>query len=95
VVADILSKWEKYEAHGIMPDGGSWALVFKLFSFYDALDQHLSLTEQEFLFEQAVESVMSRRYPADDDLLIKLAALRTSCVLMLSLFFFSLCFTCI
>jgi hypothetical protein len=62
VVADILSKWEKYEAHGINPDGGTWALIFKLFSFYDALDPTLSKTEQEFLFEQAFESVMLRRY---------------------------------
>lgn len=81
VVADILSKWEKYEAHGIMPDGGTWALVFKLFSFYDALDTNLTKTEQEFLFEQAFESVMQRRYPADADMLIKLAALRTQFII--------------
>ena len=73
----MLSKWEKYEAHGINPDGGSWALTFKLFSFYDARAVNLSKTEQEFLFEQAFESVMDRHYPADDDTLIKLAAYRT------------------
>jgi myosin X len=32
------------------------------------------------LFEQAFEAVMNRRYPANDDTLIKLAALRTQFV---------------
>ena len=77
VIADVLSKWEKYEAHGINPDGGSWELVFKLFSFYDARAPGLTKTEKEFLFEQAFESVMDRHYPADDDTLIKLASYRT------------------
>ena len=77
IVADILSKWEKYEAHGINPDGGQWMLVFKLFSFYDARAASLTKTEQEFLFEQAFESVMDRRYPAEEDTKIKLAAYRT------------------
>lgn len=77
VIADVLSKWEKYEAHGINPDGGSWQLVFKLFSFYDPLNPKLSTIEQEFLFDQAFESVMARRYPADDKMQLELAALKT------------------
>ena len=77
-MADIISKWEKYEQYGINPEGDAkWTLAFKLFSFYDARAPNLSKTEQEFLFEQAFESVMDRRYPADDDTLIKLAAYRT------------------
>eukprot|EP00039_Didymoeca_costata_P001385 m.52055 g.52055 ORF g.52055 m.52055 type:complete len:1903 (+) comp10770_c0_seq2:130-5838(+) len=79
-IADTLSKWEKYQAHGINPDGGQWKLVFKLFSFYDPLNPNLSKVEQEFLFEQAFESVMNRRYPADEKMLIELAALRTQFV---------------
>jgi len=75
-VADVLSKWEKYESHGINPDGGNWTLVFKLFSFYDPLNPKLSEVEQHFLFEQAFESVMNRQYPASDEDLVKLAALR-------------------
>jgi hypothetical protein len=76
MVADVISKWEKYEAHGINPDGDAWKLVFKLFAFFDPLARDLSKTEQEFLFEQAFESVMARRFPADDETLVKLAALR-------------------
>ena len=76
-VADVLSKWEKYEAHGINPDGDRWKLVFKLFAFFDPLSKNLSPTEQEFMFEQAFENVMCRRFPANDDTQIKLAALRT------------------
>ena len=45
-VADVLSKWEKYEAHGINPEGGSWRLTFKLFAFYDPIAPDLSLTEK-------------------------------------------------
>lgn len=74
VISDILSKWEKYVDHGI--GGGQWELVFKLFSFYDPTAANLSQTEQEFLFEQANDSVVQKRYPADDDMLIQLAALR-------------------
>jgi len=79
-ISDILSKWEKYESHGINPDGGGWALVFKLFSFYEPSNPKLSKTEQEFLFEQAFESVMDRHHPADPDTQLKLAALRTQYV---------------
>ena len=77
IVADVLSKWEKYEAHGINPEGGTWMIVFKLFAFFDPRAVNLSKTEQEFLFEQAVECVMDRTYPTDEDSLIKLAAYRT------------------
>jgi myosin X len=76
-VADIVSKWEKYEAHGINTDGENWRLFFKLFSFFDPRSDKISLVEQEFLFEQAFDSVMNRRYPADNSMLIKLAACRT------------------
>ena len=37
--------------------------MFKLFTFYDPLNPKLNAVEQEFLFEQAFESVMARRYP--------------------------------
>jgi myosin X len=79
MIADTLSKWEKYIKHGIgtSSDGDQWKFVFKLFSFYDPLNAKLSTVEQEFLFEQAFESVMNRRYPADDPMLVELAALRT------------------
>ncbi len=77
IVADVLSKWEKYEAHGINPEGGQWNIQFKLFAFYDPRAVNLSRTEQEFIFEQAFASVMDRSYPADEDMLIKLAAFRT------------------
>jgi myosin X len=76
IVADVYSKWEKYEAHQI-GDTGAWKLVFKLFSFYNPLSPTLSGVEQEFLFEQAFDSVMSHKYPANEKELLELAALRT------------------
>ncbi|EDQ90136.1 uncharacterized protein MONBRDRAFT_36712 [Monosiga brevicollis MX1] len=79
-VSDVLSKWEKYEAHGLNPAEGGWKLEFKLFAFYDPMAPDLSKTEKEFLFEQAYEAVMNRRYPANEDTLIQLAALRTQFV---------------
>lgn len=42
----MLSKWEKYEAHGINPEGGSWRLTFKLFAFYDPIAPDLTSTEK-------------------------------------------------
>lgn len=75
-VADILSKWEKYEQHGINPDGGSWKLVFKLFSFYEPMANDLSNTEKDFMYEQAFASVMQGKFPASDELHLQLAALR-------------------
>jgi len=80
IIADTLSKWEKYQAHGINPDGGTWTFVFKLFSFYDPLNANLSSVEQEFLFEQAFESVLHRKYPATAKELVELAAYRTQFV---------------
>ena len=80
----MLSKWEKYAAHGINPfaeeAGERWKFVFKLFSFYDPLNSKLSKVEKEFLFEQAHESVMKGQFPTDDAGLTKLAALRTQYV---------------
>lgn len=83
LVADVLSKWEKYEAHGINAaegEGDRWKFVFKLFSFYDPLNPNLSKVEKEFLFEQAHESVMKKQFPTDEAGLVKLAALRTQYV---------------
>merc|ERR1712086_1103338 len=65
---------------GINPDGGTWTFVFKLFSFYDPLNANLSSVEQEFLFEQAFESVLHRKYPATAKELVELAAYRTQFV---------------
>ena len=76
IVADVYSKWEKYEAHQI-GDTGAWKLVFKLFSFYNPLSTKLSVVEQEFLYEQAFDSVMNHKYPASEKDLLELAALRT------------------
>ena len=69
IVADVYSKWEKYEA--------AYFLVFKLFTFYDPLSTKLSVVEQEFLYEQAFDSVMNHKYPASEKDLLELAALRT------------------
>eukprot|EP00056_Hartaetosiga_gracilis_P013065 m.213142 g.213142 ORF g.213142 m.213142 type:complete len:1878 (+) comp13789_c0_seq6:2376-8009(+) len=79
-VADVLSKWEKYEEYGLNPDGGNWRLTFKLFAFFDPFAPDLSDVEKDFLFEQAFENVLNGRHPADPQVHIKLAALRTQFV---------------
>lgn len=76
-VSDVMAKWEKYEQHGINPEGDRWRLVFKLFAYFAPRAKDLSPMEQDFLFEQAFDNVINRRFPADEVTQIKLAALRT------------------
>ncbi|XP_065839578.1 unconventional myosin-X-like [Oscarella lobularis] len=75
VIADILAKFERYEAHGINEGGKRWRLFFKLFCFLDVNVSHDSL-EAGFMFEQAYNDVIQGRFPAQTQALVRLAALR-------------------
>eukprot|EP00118_Oscarella_pearsei_P013163 m.102222 g.102222 ORF g.102222 m.102222 type:complete len:1858 (+) comp37156_c0_seq6:100-5673(+) len=75
VVADILAKFERYEAHGINEGGKRWRLFFKLFCFLDVNVSTDSL-EFGFMFEQAYNDVIQSRFPAPTQTYVRLAALR-------------------
>ncbi|XP_072041774.1 unconventional myosin-X-like [Amphiura filiformis] len=76
VIADILSKFERYKARGLSDRGKPWQLFFKLFCFLDTKRVPRESVEYSFLFEQACEDVIMGLYPASPEKLIHLAALR-------------------
>ncbi|XP_069765375.1 unconventional myosin-X [Narcine bancroftii] len=72
VVADILAKFEK--AAAIL--GVSWKFYFKLYCFLDTENVPKDSVEFAFMFEQAHEAVIQGHYPAPEETLQYLAALR-------------------
>ncbi|XP_071955935.1 unconventional myosin-X-like isoform X3 [Antedon mediterranea] len=89
VVADILAKFEslnaqnddgnkdsRFRARGLSDRGKPWQLFFKLFCFLDTQSVKPDSIEYSFLFEQAHEEVIRGKFPATDEQLIHLSALR-------------------
>uniref|UniRef100_A0A8C8SUW9 Myosin X n=1 Tax=Pelusios castaneus TaxID=367368 RepID=A0A8C8SUW9_9SAUR len=75
IVADILAKFEKLAATseaGDMP----WKFYFKLYCFLDTENVPKDSVEFAFMFEQAHEAVIRGHYPAPEETLQVLAALR-------------------
>ncbi|XP_051871794.1 unconventional myosin-X [Pristis pectinata] len=72
VVADILAKFEKAAA----TSGDSWKFYFKLYCFLDTENVPKDSVEFAFMFEQAHEAVIHGHYPAPEETLQYLAALR-------------------
>ncbi|CAM5117026.1 unnamed protein product [Natator depressus] len=75
IVADILAKFEKLAATseaGDMP----WKFYFKLYCFLDTENVPKDSVEFAFMFEQAHEAVIKGHYPAPEETLQVLAALR-------------------
>ncbi|XP_050793578.1 unconventional myosin-X [Gopherus flavomarginatus] len=75
IVADILAKFEKLAATseaGDMP----WKFYFKLYCFLDTQNVPKDSVEFAFMFEQAHEAVIKGHYPAPEETLQVLAALR-------------------
>uniref|UniRef100_A0A8C4ZP39 Myosin X n=1 Tax=Gadus morhua TaxID=8049 RepID=A0A8C4ZP39_GADMO len=68
VVADVLAKFEKYAT--------GWRFYFKLYCFLDTDGVPRDSVEFAFMFEQAHEAVIRGRYPAPEETLQFLAALR-------------------
>uniref|UniRef100_A0A4W6EEA1 Myosin X, like 1 n=1 Tax=Lates calcarifer TaxID=8187 RepID=A0A4W6EEA1_LATCA len=73
IVADVLAKFERYLIHHIE---GEWKLYFKLYCFLDVESMPKEGVEFAFMFEQAHESLISGHFPASEETLQHLAALR-------------------
>uniref|UniRef100_A0A674C4K4 Myosin X n=1 Tax=Salmo trutta TaxID=8032 RepID=A0A674C4K4_SALTR len=71
VVADVLAKFEKY----VCTKTG-WKFYFKLYCFLDTDNVPKDCVEFAFMFEQAHEAVIRGHYPAPEETLQFLAALR-------------------
>ncbi|XP_068196146.1 unconventional myosin-X [Antennarius striatus] len=75
VVADVLAKFEKLSSSSDERDTG-WRFYFKLYCFLDTDDVPRDSVEFAFMFEQAHEAVIRGQYPAPEETLQFLAALR-------------------
>ncbi|XP_037131464.1 unconventional myosin-X [Syngnathus acus] len=75
VVADVLAKFERLS---FSPDegGAGWKLYFKLYCFLDVDNVPKDSVEFAFMFEQAHEAVIRGQYPAPEETLQFLSALR-------------------
>ncbi|XP_039920616.1 unconventional myosin-X [Hirundo rustica] len=75
IVADVLAKFEKLAATA---EGGEmhWKFYFKLYCFLDTENVPKDSVEFAFMFEQAHEAVIKGHYPAPEETLQVLAALR-------------------
>ncbi|XP_076600770.1 unconventional myosin-X isoform X1 [Chaetodon auriga] len=75
VVADVLAKFEKLSASADEQNTG-WKFYFKLYCFLDTDNVPRDSVEFAFMFEQAHEAVIRGQYPAPEETLQFLAALR-------------------
>ncbi|XP_068605079.1 unconventional myosin-X [Brachionichthys hirsutus] len=75
VVADVLAKFERLSSSPNERDTG-WRFYFKLYCFLDTDAVPRDGVEFAFMFEQAHEAVIRGRYPAPEETLQFLAALR-------------------
>uniref|UniRef100_A0A8C3RS06 Myosin X n=1 Tax=Chelydra serpentina TaxID=8475 RepID=A0A8C3RS06_CHESE len=75
IVADILAKFEKLAATSEAGDV-PWKFYFKLYCFLDTENVPKDSVEFAFMFEQAHEAVIKAHYPAPEETLQVLAALR-------------------
>ncbi|KAG7330718.1 hypothetical protein KOW79_004687 [Hemibagrus wyckioides] len=73
IVADVLAKFERLASSE--PES-HWKLYFKLYCFLDVESTPKDGVEFVFMFEQAHESLISGHFPAHEDTLQHLAALR-------------------
>ncbi|XP_071978386.1 unconventional myosin-X-like [Engystomops pustulosus] len=77
IVADVLAKFERLASTGDEEEeSGQWTLYFKLYCFLDVQSVPKEGVEFAFMFEQAHESLTSGHFPAPEDTLQHLAALR-------------------
>ncbi|KAJ8349865.1 hypothetical protein SKAU_G00249950 [Synaphobranchus kaupii] len=76
IVADVLAKFERLAGSEEDEDEGQWRLYFKLYCFLDVESVPKEGVEFAFMFEQAHESLISGHFPAPEETLQHLAALR-------------------
>lgn len=60
--------------------GNSFEFVFNVFTYAPIENEPTSLSEQDFVFEKAFDSVMRRQIPLESNELVKLAAVRAQCL---------------
>ncbi|XP_061925994.1 unconventional myosin-X isoform X2 [Entelurus aequoreus] len=76
LVADVLAKFERLAGSVEAEDEGQWRLYFKLYCFLDVESMPKEGVEFAFMFEQAHESLTRGHFPAREETLQHLAALR-------------------
>uniref|UniRef100_A0A8D0DDM7 Myosin X, like 1 n=1 Tax=Sander lucioperca TaxID=283035 RepID=A0A8D0DDM7_SANLU len=76
LVADVLAKFERLSGSEEAEDEGQWKLYFKLYCFLDVESMPKEGVEFAFMFEQAHESLTRGHFPAREETLQHLAALR-------------------
>uniref|UniRef100_A0A8C2GUX8 Myosin X, like 1 n=1 Tax=Cyprinus carpio TaxID=7962 RepID=A0A8C2GUX8_CYPCA len=76
IVADVLAKFERWAGSEEEEEEGPWRLYFKLYCFLDVESMPKEGVEFAFMFEQAHESLISGHFPALEETLQHLAALR-------------------
>uniref|UniRef100_A0A3Q2DT51 Unconventional myosin-X-like n=1 Tax=Cyprinodon variegatus TaxID=28743 RepID=A0A3Q2DT51_CYPVA len=76
LVADVLAKFERLAGSEEARDEGQWRLYFKLYCFLDVESMPKEGVEFAFMFEQAHESLTRGHFPAREETLQHLAALR-------------------
>ncbi|XP_077303906.1 unconventional myosin-X-like isoform X2 [Lithobates pipiens] len=77
IVADVLAKFERLTSTGEEEEETvQWNLYFKLYCFLDVQSVPKEGVEFAFMFEQAHESLTSGHFPAPEETLQHLAALR-------------------
>eukprot|EP00063_Salmo_salar_P046400 XP_014021235.1 PREDICTED: unconventional myosin-X-like [Salmo salar] len=76
IVADVLAKFERLSGSEEEEEEGQWKLYFKLYCFLDVENVPKEGVEFAFMFEQAHESLTNGHFPAPEDTLQHLAALR-------------------
>ncbi|XP_070564817.1 unconventional myosin-X-like [Ptychodera flava] len=76
ILADILAKFEQYKAQGIGNPKEPWKLFFKIHCFMETVAVDRDSVEYAFMFEQAHEQVLHGQFPASEETLLYLAALR-------------------
>ncbi|XP_038842191.1 unconventional myosin-X-like [Salvelinus namaycush] len=76
IVTDVLAKFERLSGSEEVEEEGQWKLYFKLYCFLDVESVPKEGVEFAFMFEQAHESLTNGHFPAPEDTLQHLAALR-------------------
>uniref|UniRef100_A0A8C4WUF6 Unconventional myosin-X-like n=1 Tax=Gopherus evgoodei TaxID=1825980 RepID=A0A8C4WUF6_9SAUR len=76
IVADILAKFERLAGSEEEEEEGQWQLYFKLYCFLDIENVPREGVEFAFMFEQAHESLIDGHFPAPEETLQHLSALR-------------------
>ena len=71
VLADVLGKFDMHQK-----PNEKWKLFFKLFCYFKPRSVPNDSIEASFIFEQSCDDVVSGRFPAAHETLLKLAALR-------------------